>query len=401
MASLYQGFKLHIAQDAYLVQPTGSTAAVRGGSSGKAPSLHIDRRSNKLTLSPDSSLPTKADKTLDIHGILGIITLSTSDYLVVITARKQVATLLGAQIYIATDFRVLPLAADLKRSSLQANASEKALLALLKTHLYSAPFYFSYDYDLTSCFQRQARNASALGSSAAMWRRADDRFFWNRHLQSRLIDFATQSSSREEKDISPFILPCLYGFLEIKKAAINGRSFTFGLIARRSRFRAGTRYFSRGIDKEGHVSNFNETEQFVLLDPASSSSTSASEGSGAIRMSYVQTRGSVPVYWAEVNNLRYKPDLLVMEKDETLPSAQLHFHEQNDLYGDVFLVNLVNQSGYEQPVKEAYERLVAKLNNPRVHYQYYDFHHECKGMKFERVLGLVELMNQKGLANDK
>lgn len=33
----------------------------------------------------------------------------------------------------------------------------------------------------------------------------------------------------------------------------------------------------------------------------------------ATRLSFVQIRGSVPVFWAEVNTLRYKPDLQVMD----------------------------------------------------------------------------------------
>lgn len=60
--------------------------------------------------------------------------------------------------------------------------------------------------------------------------------------------------------------PLLRSVLNIKSATINSRDVLFGLISRRSRFRAGTRYFSRGIDQEGNVSNFNETEQICLLD---------------------------------------------------------------------------------------------------------------------------------------
>lgn len=33
-------------------------------------------------------------------------------------------------------------------------------------------------------------------------------------------------------------------------------------------------------------------------------------------LSYIQTRGSIPLYWAEINTLRYKPDLQIMEGDE-------------------------------------------------------------------------------------
>jgi hypothetical protein len=79
------------------------------------------------------------------------------------------------------------------------------------------------------------------------------------------------------------------------------------LITRRNRYRPGTRYFSRGIDANGHVSNFVETEQFVLYDGENETSSNVVEGK--IQLSYVQTRGSIPVYWAQVINSKYTPKL--------------------------------------------------------------------------------------------
>lgn len=35
-----------------------------------------------------------------------------------------------------------------------------------------------------------------------------------------------------------------------------------------------------------------------------------------------------------------------------------------------------------------------RLDNPRAHYTYFDFHHECKGMKFERVSKLVDSLKE-------
>lgn len=40
---------------------------------------------------------------------------------------------------------------------------------------------------------------------------------------------------------------------------------------------------------------------------------------------------------------------------------RLHLHEQVTLYGEQSLVNLVNQKGYEQPIKEAFEKYVAQV----------------------------------------
>lgn len=83
---------------------------------------------------------------------------------------------------------------------------------------------------------------------------------------------------------------------------------TFILIGRRSRYRAGTRYFSRGLDAKGNVSNFNETEQIVVIQSPPHVTPPEEH-----RYSYVQIRGSVPLFWAQVNTLRYLPDLQIME----------------------------------------------------------------------------------------
>jgi hypothetical protein len=67
------------------------------------------------------------------------------------------------------------------------------------------------------------------------------------------------------------------------------------LIARRSRRFAGVRFLKRGVSDAGCVGNDVETEQIV----ADVSSTL----SGAARApltSFVQLRGSIPLYWSQV-----------------------------------------------------------------------------------------------------
>ena len=108
--------------------------------------------------------------------------------------------------------------------------------------------------------------------------------------------------------------------VELRSASINNRDLLFLLISRRSRSRAGTRFFTRGIDDHGDTANFNESEQIVLLDPLPMNGEPIRRGrvDGKERLSFVQIRGSVPLFWAEVNNLRYKPDLQVMDLPETV-----------------------------------------------------------------------------------
>ena len=53
--------------------------------------------------------------------------------------------------------------------------------------------------------------------------------------------------------IDPYILPVMFGMLEIHPTTFKGTPLTIALISRRSRHRAGTRYFTRGLDDQGHA----------------------------------------------------------------------------------------------------------------------------------------------------
>lgn len=312
---------------------------------------------------------------------------------------------------------------------------EDKFLQILKSFIKSGPMYFSYSIDLTNSFQRQSQH----DTSAPLWQRADDRFFWNRFVQSDLINYRNLGARGQpgpQPGADPYILPVIFGMLEIHPTNFKGTPLTMVLITRRSRHRGGTRYFSRGIDEEGHVSNYNETEQVVILNDSGSGmsgftggnnmQTSKTESREMQIMAYVQTRGSVPVYWAEINTLSYTPKLQIRGIDSALSAAAAHFDEQVRFYGDNYLVNLVNQKGREQRVKEAYEEVVQKLQSSpkesvqgntntdekfhviesgsskhtfdRVHYIYFDFHSETKGMKLHRAQLLLDRMQEALLA---
>jgi len=204
---------------------------------------------------------------------------------------------------VATEF--LPL-----RERPLHDPDEDTYLSLVKTLVNNGPMYFSYSFDITNSFQRQAES----DPSTPLWKRADDRFFWNRFVQSDLIDLRSGGGSGgfrqpqgPQPGVDPFILPVMFGMMRIANTSNKGTPLTFVLITRRSRHRAGTRYFSRGIDDQGHVSNFNETEQAIILNDDTSGGFAGAGGyqNGQIGsaggrevqvLSYVQTRGSVPVY---------------------------------------------------------------------------------------------------------
>lgn len=57
-------------------------------------------------------------------------------------------------------------------------------------------------------------------------------------------------------------------------------------------FLLGMRYKRRGVDKNGNVANYVETEQLIHVHNHT--------------LSFIQTRGSVPVFWSQVG-YRYNP----------------------------------------------------------------------------------------------
>ncbi|CCG81867.1 putative Phosphoinositide phosphatase [Taphrina deformans PYCC 5710] len=343
--------------------------------------LVINRQDGSFRTASRTSLQIQSESSPQrVFGIMGISQLKLDRYLLVITGRRSVGRIGRDDVFEATKVELFPM--RFKSFAQIKDTEELEYVALLKAHLKTGPFYFSHTMDLTNTLQRQTTNTSTHHADP-LWARADERFFWNRYLMSDLIDYRTRT---HDTNIDSFILPITYGFLEIRQTALKGKPMTFVLISRRSRHRAGTRYFTRGIDAQGNVSNFNETEQLVLMDSTGKSSIV----DGQIKISYVQTRGSVPAYWAEVNDLKYKPRLRVFSQKDAAIAARLHFDQQLKFYGDQYCVNLVNQKGHELPVKKAFEDVVRQLNDREIHYVYFDFHHECKGMRWDRVQILID-----------
>ena len=68
-----------------------------------------------------------------------------------VTGRESHGRILGHEVFRATDFQVLPLAA----SAMHEHPVESHLLALVRAHLFGGTFWFSYTWDLTRRLQAQ------------------------------------------------------------------------------------------------------------------------------------------------------------------------------------------------------------------------------------------------------
>ncbi|XP_020298278.1 phosphatidylinositide phosphatase SAC2 isoform X2 [Pseudomyrmex gracilis] len=243
-------------------------------------------------------------------------------------------------------------------------------------------FFFCQTGDITNSLQRQCIVESQQNQSdqdKPLWQRVDDRFFWNKHMLHDIINLNTDKANC-------WILPIIQGYVQIEKCIVEvgfdeqpqQETFNLAIISRRSRFRAGTRYKRRGVDDNGKCANYVETEQLVWYHDH--------------QVSFVQVRGSVPVYWSQPG-YKYKPPPRI-DKDEveTQVAFEKHFGEELALYGPICIVNLVEQSGKEKIIWEAYSNHVFNYNHADIMYTTFDFHEYCRGMHFENVSILVNAL---------
>ncbi|TGZ50039.1 hypothetical protein CRM22_010886 [Opisthorchis felineus] len=156
---------------------------------------------------------------------------------------------------------------------------------------------------------------------------------------------------------------------------------TVVLFSRRSRHRAGTRYRRRGIDPEGHVANYVETEQIIQTHEPQNSHTAA----------FLQVRGSVPVFWSQTS-LKYRPPIN-LEKDvsENQAAFSKHWDQLLARFEHVVIVNLLDcgPRRSENRLLEAYLRHLLLLNDEKLTFILFDFHDYCRGLRFQNASVLL------------
>ncbi|KAJ1960643.1 Phosphoinositide phosphatase sac1 [Dipsacomyces acuminosporus] len=381
MVTAQQSFKISF------YQATVTVEAARG-SGGEY--LVIDRTDGSVRVATPSTAASAfaaaPQRTVSAHGVLGLVSFLRGPYIVLITGREAVGSIGSSTIYKVTETKVVKVAADSRVVSGFDAIDEATYLRLLEDALAAESFYFSYEFDLTNSLERQQkhrqRQAASGNANAPLYKTASDEFFYNKYLSEPIIE-----AVKESKGAGIFVIPAIHGFIEHQQAVAKGTVFNYILITRRGRKRQGTRYFSRGADEDGNVSNFAETEQIVDF-PAGGASDARVDLAGT-QLSYVQVRGSIPVSWAQVINMKYVPTLKV-DVDSSRARFSKHISRLIDQYGEIVAVNLVNKKKYEKPMGDAFATLSQEFKSPLYHYTHFDFHKECSKMRWDRISILVD-----------
>uniref|UniRef100_A0A3P9HDP6 FIG4 phosphoinositide 5-phosphatase n=1 Tax=Oryzias latipes TaxID=8090 RepID=A0A3P9HDP6_ORYLA len=298
-------------------------------------------------------------KSVIAFGIVGFVRFLEGYYIVLITKRRVMADIGGHYIYKIEDTTMIYIPNDSVRVT---HPDEARYVRIFQNVDLSSNFYFSYSYDLSHSLQC---NLTLLQRPYEQWlseaSSAEDKV----HTQSKQDSFDIFEEEglptqvvyglrnqpyykyvwngklleRVKDTVHPdWLMYIIHGFCGQSKLLIYGRPVHITLIARRSSRFAGTRFLKRGANCEGDVANEVETEQIVH----DASVTSFTAGSYS---SYVQVRGSVPLYWSQdISTMMPKPPIRLDQADPYAHVAGLHFDQMLQRFGSpIIILNLVKK----------------------------------------------------------
>ncbi|XP_073927565.1 synaptojanin-2 isoform X3 [Castor canadensis] len=276
-------------------------------------------------------------------------------FLVLVTGCTSVGRIPDAEIYKITAIEFYPL---------QEEAKEEDRLLALRKILSSGVFYFAWPndgscFDLTVRVQKQNDDSSEWGTS----------FFWNQLLHVPL--------RQHQVNCCDWLLKVICGVVAIRTVYASHKQAKACLISRISCECAGARFHTRGVNDDGHVSNFVETEQTIYMDDGVSS--------------FVQIRGSVPLFW-EQPGLQVGSHHLRLHRglEANAPAFDRHMVLLKEQYGQQVVVNLLGSRGGEEVLNRAFKKLLwascHASDTPMINF---DFHQFAKGGKLEKLENLL------------
>ncbi|XP_059898083.1 polyphosphoinositide phosphatase isoform X1 [Gadus macrocephalus] len=316
-------------------------------------------------------------RAVSAYGIVGFVRFLEGYYIVLITKRRKMADIGGHSIYKVEDTSMIYIPNDSVRVT---HPDEARYVRIFQNVDLSSNFYFSYSYDLSHSLQynltmllRPWELSSTVEPSVDEEHPSQSRqdsfdifedeglpmqvvnglknepylkYVWNGKLLERVKDIVHHD----------WLMYIIHGFCGQSKLVIYGRPVHVTLIARRSSRFAGTRFLKRGANCEGDVANEVETEQ-IIHDASVMSFTAGSYSS------YVQVRGSVPLYWSQdISTMMPKPPIRLDQADPYAYVAALHFDQMLQRFGSpIIILNLVKKRE-----KRKHEKILSEELYPAV-----------------------------------
>uniref|UniRef100_A0A8C5FNC3 SAC domain-containing protein n=1 Tax=Gadus morhua TaxID=8049 RepID=A0A8C5FNC3_GADMO len=323
-------------------------------------------------------------RAVSAYGIVGFVRFLEGYYIVLITKRRKMADIGGHSIYKVEDTSMIYIPIDSVRVTHpdEARYSQICILpyfymiyycwCILLSSSYSYDLSHSLQYNLTMLLRPWELSSTvepSVDEEHSSQSRQDSfdifedeglpmqvvnglksepylKYVWNGKLLERVKDIVHHD----------WLMYIIHGFCGQSKLVIYGRPVHVTLIARRSSRFAGTRFLKRGANCEGDVANEVETEQ-IIHDASVMSFTAGSYSS------YVQVRGSVPLYWSQdISTMMPKPPIRLDQADPYAYVAALHFDQMLQRFGSpIIILNLVKKRE-----KRKHEKILSEELYPAV-----------------------------------
>lgn len=183
----------------------------------------------------------------------------------------------------------------------------------------------------------------------------NDQFLWNMHMHKHFEEYKITSHPIDEDDfddwsdiISPFPLVYLYcGFCSLRKFG----DFTMTILSLISSTKIGPRFYCRGVDDNGDTSFLVKTDITLIHDKDQIYKKSV-------------LRGSIPLFWYQDKNPLRSSTKYSREKEVTRKAFLKHFKMLENIYGDIFVINLLSTKESETELSLAYIELLEENKIP-------------------------------------
>ena len=364
--------------------------------------LSININKNEIKIENPEMLKniSKIRKT-KAKAILGIIKIKEIEFLLYVTSSEIVGKIKGETIYKISevDFCEIPnknLNKNEYADEFQIKYIKEGISKLLKLG-----FYYSFGLDLTNSQQNQSKiiynlmkgkykntkkeddieiinneTISVFSSKIKnIYKTTYKKYFFNYNLYKKFINPETS----EPIDYT-FITPIICGFIKMFDYEIDKKKLQFILITRRSQNYAGTRYNTRGINDDGNVANFCESEQILIYD-------------NTIMCSFCQLRGSVPIFFEQIGFTAATD--ITRNKNLTIDAFTKHLQEINKDFSLIYFINLLNQKkSIEAPIIAEFEKQIKfRKDNNKFRYIYFDMQNECPKDNYSRIDNLINTIS--------
>lgn len=312
---------------------------------------------------PESQLPP-IDDFIDlvnkqIFGFIGLIKFKNVIHLGFITGRKLVGTIRDSEnvyqildtIFINLNGEIATYYKDDQFQSIPMNIPASSSVSTTAasgggennaSHIYSiikllasGTFYYSPDTDLSLSLKDRLAGHDFYSN----------RFIWNNGLIDKLTDFRLRisDSKRDLFDKGLFYITIIRGFVD-QRIIENGKVL---IISKQDTKKNGQLFGPVGMDEDGNVANFVETEIVIKFN--------------SLLISYLLVSGNVPLFWKLDSHLISTKLDFTRSIDSSIHTVSKFFETLYYQYGKVLVLDALSSKGSQPELSQKFHNSVDNL----------------------------------------